>query len=430
MNCFSQVYVSACAAATVGAAYSGGQQAAEDDLRALRAQEVQTVDVQGKVLGEPLTVPVVTPEQFDALLMQHAELAAIVLKPEKARHVPLYLGDLRPGAVQAIAQRYLHHGPAVVAGDFRVLLIFLATLRGRMHTGDLATSALQYQSPDILAMLGLLAAMCASKAVVDQVRAPFFLQRAGQGASFLSESTWRQFLDAAACDDADERTTKLQPVRVAVREAHEGRARLAARLDALEAAAAATRGPSQIGQDFGFVSAHSEGLIRVSPMKGLTLKQVGLEDRHVFILDAQAHKEWDYTEEHFRYERAFITQGQLTIECRDTGKSVVINKGGLIEIERGLRCVLKSTGTKRLVKRYAVFDSLGEEILDHDPDADVLTVKLDCDKCRDDVWRRSFKVILADGTVADYCAKCLETLDALTRLCAKEHRFDEEIRTF
>ena len=37
--------------------------AAEDDLRALRAQEVQTVEVQGKVQGETLTVPVVTPEQ-------------------------------------------------------------------------------------------------------------------------------------------------------------------------------------------------------------------------------------------------------------------------------------------------------------------------------------------------------------------------------
>ena len=84
-------------------------------------------------------------------------------------------------------------------------------------------------------------------------------------------------------------------------------------------------------------------------------------------------------------ERGKVMEGQLTIVCEDTGEKVVITKGQVVEIRRGMRCVLKNEGKAVLRKSYGVFDKHGHQLKEHDADEDLPLAVLTCDACGKDV---------------------------------------------
>ena len=127
-------------------------------------------------------------------------------------------------------------------------------------------------------------------------------------------------------------------------------------------------------------------------------------------------------------ERGRVTAGQLTIVCQDTQAKVVVTKGQVVQIHRGLRCVLTNEGTTEMCKTYAVFDTHGQQIMEYNPEAEEQLAELMCDGCNKDVWRESYKVGTGDDA-KDFCAACLakpETCTDEARKCAKRHVFDEE----
>jgi quercetin dioxygenase-like cupin family protein len=168
-----------------------------------------------------------------------------------------------------------------------------------------------------------------------------------------------------------------------------------------------------------WVVQHPRGMISVS--KSTTLQQLALRKEHVFTLEPGAKLKWDFAAE-YHSECGHVTEGALTIQCRDTHERVVIQMGETVRIRRGLRCFLKNEGTTTMKKTYAVFDKDGNELVDFNHDADAPLGILSCDTCKKDTWYESFQV----GT-QDYCPKCLlEKATIAQRRAAQRQVFGED----
>ena len=159
----------------------------------------------------------------------------------------------------------------------------------------------------------------------------------------------------------------------------------------------------------------------ISLSTSTTLQQLALRKEHVFTLEPGAKLKWDFAGE-YHSECGHVTEGALTIRCRDTGKRVVIRKGETVRILFGLRCFLMNEGTTTMRKTYAVFDKDGNELVDFDHDALAPVGNLTCDKCKEDTWNESFMV-----GKRDYCPRCLsEKLTETQRAAAKRQVFGKD----
>ena len=75
---------------------------------------------------------------------------------------------------------------------------------------------------------------------------------------------------------------------------------------------------------------------------------------------------------------------KLGVHCL-TGEKVAITKGQVVEIRRGMRCVLKNEGASEMRKSHGVFDKHGHQLKEHDADEDLPLAVLTCDACGKDV---------------------------------------------
>ena len=134
----------------------------------------------------------------------------------------------------------------------------------------------------------------------------------------------------------------------------------------------------------GWVQRHSRGMVHVSSLVNPALTAVEIHKGMRYVLQPGAEQKVHFTGA-YATERGKVMQGQLTIVCEDTGEKVVITKGQVVEIRRGMRCVLKNEGASEMRKSYGVFDKHGHQLKEHDADEDLPLAVLTCDACGKDV---------------------------------------------
>ena len=362
---------------------------------------------------------------FEAELCKDGDLAAIASATSAAelRNVgrrPMFPGPVAAGHIQGLSHDVNHYGDVVLSGVDRSLLVALVSRGGqRGQEGDL--QAEQQHGALKVGNLGLVSTMFNSPTLQRQFRTRYLAKVGPEGYGVLPASKWKMMINPAFGPAG----ATAQVSGAAAAPASKGRRkRTAARAEPAETPSKrkATAGGGMLGLNpnvIDWVVQHSRNMISVS--KSTTLKQLAFRRKHVFKLKPGAELEWDFAGA-YHSECGNVTEGALTIQCRDTAERVVIKMGETIRIRRGLRCFLKNEGTRTMKKTYAVFDKDGNELVDFDHDAEAPRGELTCDNCKKDAWYESFQV----GNF-DYCPTCLSTeaTDA-QRDAAKRQVFGEE----
>ena len=358
---------------------------------------------------------------FEAELSLDGDLAAIAAATTRAEleqvgERVMFPHPIRAGHLQAFSHDVNHYGGEVQAGKPRTLLVALVS---RGHDGNAKDiEAKQEHGALKPGHLGLFATTFASQRLQEQLRTEFLSLQGPTSWGVHSATVWKGMLNpkfdpATACAPGGQSTLVETTAAVTT-----GTRRAIAELGD-------SRNTAPV--DLGWVKRHSRGMVHVSSRANPALAAVGIHSGMRYVLQPGAEKKVHFTGA-YATERGKVMQGQLTIVCEDTGEKVAITKGQVVEIRRGMRCVLKNEGKAVLRKSYGVFDKHGHQLKEHDADEEELLAELTCDACGKDVWWESFKVGTGDDA-KDYCAACLADEEKCTREardCAKRHVFDED----
>lgn len=365
-----------------------------------------------------------TDEEFEAELGLDGELGALVTAMSDAEKENVGERLMFPHAVgaghcQGFSYDVNHYGVPVKAGVRRSLLI---ALFNRGQDGDDQDLEAKQEHGGLKAgHLGLFTTVRASQSIQNQLRTKFLTLLTPAKWGVFDAGIWRAMMNPEFDQPIDQRRTSAAVQSMGAEtpsgSANGGRKQLAL-MDA-------SRDKRDV--DLKWVEQHPLGMIQVGDQPA-TMAVAGIRTPSQQYrlgpgVEATVHFTGAYTT-----ERGRVTAGQLTIVCLDTKAKVVVKKGQVVQIHRGLRCILMNEGATEMRKTYAVFDTLGQQIMEYDKDAEGQLAELTCDGCSNDVWWESYKV----GTgkdAKDFCAACLakpETCTEEVRKRAKRHVFDEE----
>jgi hypothetical protein len=365
-----------------------------------------------------------TDDEFENELALDGDLGALVTATSDAEKENVGERLMFPHAVgaghcQGFSFDVNHFGVAVQKGVRRSLLI--ALYKREQDGDDKDIEAKQEHGGLKAGHLGLFATVRASQTLQSQLRTEFLTLLTPGKWGVFDAGIWGAMMNPEFDQPIDQRRTSaaVQSMRAETSSgsANGGRRQLAL-MDA-------SRDKRDV--DLKWVEQHPFGLIQVGEFPA-TLAVAGIRTpSHRYQLrpgqEATVHFTGAYAT-----ERGRVTAGQLTIVCQDTKAKVVVKKGQVVQIHRGLRCVLTNEGTTNMGKTYAVFDTHGQQIMEYDAEAEEQLADLTCDGCGKDVWWESYKVGTGDDA-KDFCAACLakpETCTDEARKCAKRHVFDEE----
>jgi hypothetical protein len=414
------IFLTPASKATIHVWWIPGLEDAQEQVRSLRRN----------VLGNrPEWMP---DAAFETELCKDGDLGAVASATSAAelRNVgrrPMFPGPVDAGHVQGISHDVNHLGDVVLKDVSRSLLIALAS-RGGQRGQDQDLQAEQQHGTLKVGNLGLVSTMLNSPELQKQFHTPYLAKVGVQGYGVLPATKWKMMINPAfvpAGATAQVSGAAAAPASTSKR----ARKRAAATAERAEPpskrkASEATAGGGMLALNpnaIEWVVQHPRGMISVS--KSTTLQQLALRKEHVFTLEPGAELEWDFAAE-YHSECGHVTEGALTIQCRDTFERVVIRMGETVRIRRGLRCFLKNEGTTTMRKTYAVFDKDGNELVDFDHDAEAPLGDVTCDKCKQDTWYESFKV-----GKREYCPRCLSEKVKLTdaqRRAAQRQVFGED----
>ena len=365
-----------------------------------------------------------TDEEFEAELGLDGELGALVTAMSDAEKENVGERLMFPHAVgaghcQGFSYDVNHYGVPVKAGVRRSLLI---ALFNRGQDGDDQDLEAKQEHGGLKAgHLGLFTTVRASQSIQNQLRTKFLTLLTPAKWGVFDAGIWRAMMNPEFDQPIDQRRTSaaVQSMRAETPSgsANDGRKQLAL-MDA-------SRDKRDV--DLKWVEQHPLGMIQVGDQPA-TMAVAGIRTPSQQYrlgpgVEATVHFTGAYTT-----ERGRVTAGQLTIVCLDTKAKVVVKKGQVVQIHRGLRCILMNEGATEMRKTYAVFDTLGQQIMEYDKDAEEQLAELTCDGCSNDVWWESYKVGTGEDA-KDFCAACLakpETCTEEVRKRAKRHVFDEE----
>jgi hypothetical protein len=369
-----------------------------------------------------------TEDAFEAELSLDGDLAAVAAATTRAEMEQvgerlMYPHAIRAGHLQAFSVNVNHYGGEVEAGKPRTLLVALVNRGQDGNTKDL--EAKQEHGGLKPGHLGLFATTYASRRLQEQLGTEFLRLQGPDSWGVFSASVWRSMMNPKF-----QPATARAPLAAARGQSTpvEPNAPLAASTRRSVARIGGSRNAAPVEQTW--VQQHSRAMVHVSSLSNPALAAVGIDKGLRYSLEPGEEKQVHFTGA-YAAERGKVTHGQLTIVCEDTLERVLIKKGQVVEIRRGLRCVLKNEGETVMNKTYAVFDKYGEQSMEYDADAEELLADLTCDGCNIDVWWESFKVGTGDDA-RDYCAACLadeKTCPTDARAVAKRHVFDVEAAT-
>ena len=365
-----------------------------------------------------------TDDAFETELGLDGDLGALVTAMSDAEKENVGERLMFPHAVgaghcQGFSFDVNHYGVAVEKGVRRSLLI---ALYKREQDGDEKDIEAKQEHGGLKAgHLGLFATVRASQALQNQLHTKFLTLLTPDKWGVFDGGIWRAMMNPEFDQRIDQRRTSaaVQSTRAETSSGSKsgGRKQLAL-MDASR---------DKRDAHLKWVEHHPFGLIQVGEFPA-TLAVAGIRTpSHRYQLRPREEATVHFTGA-YATERGRVTAGQLTIVCQDTQAKVVVTKGQVVQIHRGLRCVLTNEGTTEMRKTYAVFDTNGQQIMEYNPEAEEQLAELMCDGCNKDVWRESYKVGTGDDA-KDFCAACLAQPATCTdeaRQCAKRHVFDEE----